>query len=128
MHTSPIWRIPVAVALILHPPEVGVTSDETGPGRETNRSEPRPVRAAAHDAQEPTFSTSPGWGTIRMYGFGDSYSPKISFACSSETEPAMITSSPGCHCAGVCTLCFVVSWGELMTRTTSSKLRPPING
>src|SRR4051795_6602173 len=35
-----------------------------------------------------------GWGTIRMYGFGDSHSPNVSLASSSETDPAMITLSP----------------------------------
>ena len=44
-----------------------------------------------------------------MYGFGDSHSPKISLASSFDTEPAMMTSPPCCHCAGVATLCFAVS-------------------
>jgi hypothetical protein len=48
--------------------------------------------------------TFEGSGTIRMYGFGSSHSPNSSFASSFETEPAIITSSPGCHCAGVETL------------------------
>src|SRR5436309_1006196 len=47
-----------------------------------------------------------------MYGFGASHSPKISFASSSLTEPAMITLSPCFHCAGVATLCFAVSCSE----------------
>ena len=44
-----------------------------------------------------------------MYGFGDSQSPKVSFASSFETEPAMITSSPCCQLTGVATLWFAVS-------------------
>jgi hypothetical protein len=63
-----------------------------------------------------------------MYGFGESHSPKISRASSSETEPAMITSSPCCHCAGVATLWFAVSCSESITRSTSSKLRPVVIG
>src|SRR4029077_9300965 len=72
--------------------------------------------------------TLDGSGTILMYGLGSSHSPKSSFASSFETEPAMITSSPGCHCAGVDTLWFAVSWSESMTRSTSSKLRPVVIG
>jgi len=41
-----------------------------------------------------------GCGTIRMYGFGDFHAPNVSFASSSETEPAMITSSPCCQLTG----------------------------
>ena len=64
-----------------------------------------------------------------MYGFGD-FQPSgyVFFASSSETEPAMITSSPCCHCAGVATLWFAVSCSESMTRSTSSKLRPVVIG
>jgi len=47
-------------------------------------------------AQVPA-GTFEGSGTIRMYGFGSSHSPNSSLASSFETEPAMITSSPGCH-------------------------------
>ena len=54
-------------------------------------------------AQVPA-GTFDGSGTIRMYGFGSSHSPNSSFASSFETEPAMITSSPCCHWAGVDTL------------------------
>jgi len=54
-------------------------------------------------AQVPA-GTFEGSGTIRMYGFGSSHSPNSSFASSFETEPAMITSSPCCHWAGVDTL------------------------
>ena len=52
----------------------------------------------------------------------------VSRASSSETEPAMITSSPCCQLAGVATLCFAVSWSESITRSTSSKLRPVVIG
>ena len=45
-----------------------------------------------------------GCGTMRMYGFGSSHSPKISLASSFETEPAMITSSPCFQFTGVETL------------------------
>ena len=45
-----------------------------------------------------------------MYGLGDSQpSGQISRAWSSETEPAMTTSSPGFQLTGVETLCFAVS-------------------
>src|SRR5205823_3888401 len=60
----------------------------------------------------------PGSGTTRMYGFGASQSPKISRASSSETEPAMITSSPCFQFTGVETRCFAVSWSESITRST----------
>jgi hypothetical protein len=40
----------------------------------------------------------------------------------------MITSSPGCHWAGVETLWFAVSWSESITRNTSSKFRPVVIG
>ena len=63
-----------------------------------------------------------------MYGFGDSHSPKSSFASSFETEPAMITSSPCFQFTGVATLCYAVSWSESITRRTSSKLRPVVMG
>src|SRR5581483_490203 len=72
--------------------------------------------------QEATLSL--GSGTMRMYGFGDSHSPKISFACSSDTEPEMMTLSPGFHCAGVDTCLVAVNCSESITRRTSSKLRP----
>ena len=60
-----------------------------------------------------------------MYGFGD-FQPSgyCSFAASSETEPAMMTSSPFCQLTGVATLCLAVSCSESITRSTSSKLRP----
>src|SRR5215203_1464104 len=64
-----------------------------------------------------------GCGTTRMYGFGAFHSPKSSRASSSETDPAMITSSPRCHWAGVATLCLAVSCSESITRSTSSKFR-----
>src|SRR3954451_12990919 len=76
----------------------------------------------------PTAPAYWGCGTMRMYGFGDSHSPKVSLASSSETDPAMITLSPCCHWAGVATLCFAVSCSESMTRSTSSKLRPVVIG
>jgi len=64
-----------------------------------------------------------------MYGLGD-FQPSgyVSFASSSETEPAMITSSPCCQFTGVETLCFAVSCNESITRRTSSKLRPVVIG
>ena len=49
-------------------------------------------------------------------------------ASSSETEPAMITSSPCCQFTGVATLCLAVSCSESITRSTSSKLRPVVIG
>ena len=64
-----------------------------------------------------------------MYGSGDSQpSGQSSFAASSVTEPAMMTSSPCCQFAGVATLWFAVSWSESMTRRVSSKLRPVVIG
>src|SRR5207302_7830541 len=70
-----------------------------------------------------------GCGTILMYGFGD-FQPAgyVFLASSSETEPAMITSSPCCQFTGVDTLCFAVSCSESITRRTSSKLRPVVIG
>src|SRR5262249_40150159 len=69
-----------------------------------------------------------GWGTIRMYGRGSCQSPESCLASSLETEPAMITSSPGCQFTGVETLWPAVSWSESSTRSTSSKLRPVVIG
>ena len=82
------------------------------------------------DAREPRrrLDVYCGCGTIRMYGFGDCHSPKSSFASSFDTEPAMITSSPGFQLTGVETLCFAVSCSESITRSTSSKLRPVVIG
>src|SRR2546426_9286023 len=70
-----------------------------------------------------------GCGTIRMYGLG-AFQPcgYVFFASSSDTEPAMITSSPCFQLTGVATLCFAVSCNESMTRSTSSKLRPVVMG
>src|SRR6185369_13344968 len=50
------------------------------------------------------------------------------FASSSETEPAMITSSPCFQLTGVATWCLAVSWIESRTRRISSKLRPVVIG
>jgi hypothetical protein len=51
-----------------------------------------------------------GCGTIRKYGLGDFQPPGYFFAASSfDTEPLMITSSPGFQFAGVDTWCFAVS-------------------
>src|SRR5580765_4427371 len=70
-----------------------------------------------------------GCGTIRMYGLGD-FQPfgYVFFASSSDTEPAMMTSSPCFQLTGVATLCFAVNCRESMTRSTSSKLRPVVIG
>src|SRR5437879_2435702 len=76
-----------------------------------------------------TASRAAGCGTIRMYGFGASQpSGYVSFASSSETEPAMITSSPCCQLTGVATLWFAVNCSESITRRTSSKFRPVVIG
>ena len=48
----------------------------------------------------------------------------VFLASSSETEPAMMTSSPCFQFTGVATLCLAVSCSESITRRTSSKLRP----
>src|SRR4051794_34720258 len=81
------------------------------------------------DLPEARAATQLGCGTMRMYGRGDSQpSGYCSFACSSLTEPAMITSSPGCHWAGVATAWLAVSCSESITRRTSSKLRPVVIG
>ena len=70
-----------------------------------------------------------GCGTMRMYGFGACQpSGYVFFASSSDTEPAMITSSPGFQLTGVATLWFAVSCSESSTRSTSSKLRPVVIG
>src|SRR5437773_8041833 len=70
-----------------------------------------------------------GCGTIRIYGLG-AFQPfgYVFLASSSDTEPAMITSSPCFQLTGVATLCFAVSCSESMTRSTSSKLRPVVIG
>src|SRR6188508_1832311 len=70
-----------------------------------------------------------GCGTMRIYGLGD-FQPSgyVFFASSSDTEPAMMTSSPCFQLTGVATLCFAVSCRESMTRKTSSKLRPVVIG
>src|SRR5439155_8382530 len=70
-----------------------------------------------------------GCGTILRYGFG-AFQPcgYRCFACSSDTEPAMITSSPGNQFTGVATWCFAVSCSESITRSTSSKFRPVVIG
>ena len=52
----------------------------------------------------------------------------VPLAASSETEPAMITSSPCFQLTGVATLCLAVSSSESTTRSTSSKLRPVVIG
>src|SRR2546425_3574171 len=70
-----------------------------------------------------------GCGTIRRYGLG-AFQPLgyTFFASSSETEPAMMTSSPCFQLTGVETLCFAVNCNESITRSTSSKLRPVVIG
>src|SRR2546428_14046718 len=64
-----------------------------------------------------------------MYGLG-AFQPcgYVFFASSSDTEPAMITSSPCFQLTGVATLCFAVSCKESITRSTSSKLYPMTTG
>ena len=59
------------------------------------------------------------------YGFG-ARQPFGYFlrASSSDTVPAMMTSSPCRQLAGVATWCLAVSCSESMIRSTSSKLRP----
>src|SRR6478736_10198515 len=70
----------------------------------------------------------PGCGTTLMYGLGESHSPKISLASSSETEPAMITSSPCCQFTGVATLCCAVSCSEYSLQLTAQhRVATPVN-
>ena len=70
-----------------------------------------------------------GCGTIRRYGFGDLQpSGNFFFASSFETEPLMMTSSPGFQLAGVETWCLAVSCSESKARSISSKLRPVLIG
>src|ERR1700730_6550293 len=70
-----------------------------------------------------------GWGTIRMYGFGDFQPPGYAcLASASETAGTMMTSSPCFQFTGVATLCLAVSWQESRSRSTSSKLRPVLIG
>src|SRR5213078_984254 len=98
-------------------------------GQPRDSPRPGPVPRRIRYGVVPTAAEScSGCGTTRMYGFGESHSPKISFASSSETEPAMITSSPCRQFTGVATLWFAVSWSESITRSTSSKLRPVVIG
>ena len=72
------------------------------------RLEQRVSGAARPTGRAPPVGTWPvqprGCGTIRMYGFG-AFQPAgyFCFAASSETEPAMITSSPGSQLTGVAT-------------------------
>jgi hypothetical protein len=71
----------------------------------------------------------PGCFVTRRYGRGD-FQPwgNSFFASSSDTEPAMMTSSPCFQLAGVATLCLAVSCIESSTRRISSKLRPVVIG
>src|SRR5450755_1283252 len=79
--------------------------------------------------REDDAHTSYGEGTMRRYGRGASHpSGYFALACSSLTEPAMITLSPCFHWAGVATWWLAVSWSESITRSTSSKLRPVVIG
>jgi hypothetical protein len=66
---------------------------------------------------------------LRKYGLG-AFQPsgKSFFASSSDTEPAMITSSPCFQLTGVATLYFAVICIESSTRRISSKLRPVVIG
>src|SRR5262249_13726989 len=76
-----------------------------------------------------TACGTPGCGTIRMYGRGARHPcGYVFFASSSDTEPAMMTSSPCFQFTGVDTLCVAVSCSESSTRSTSSKLRPVVIG
>src|SRR5437879_5355522 len=70
-----------------------------------------------------------GCGTIRMYGLG-AFQPcgYVVLASSSDTEPAMITSSPCFPLTGVATLCLAVSCKESPTRSTSPKWRHVLIG
>src|SRR6266487_3599337 len=88
-----------------------------------------PVNSGRAPRIEETQSQLVGCGTIRMYGRGD-FQPcgYVFFASSSDTEPAMMTSSPCFQFTGVATLCFAVSCSESITRSTSSKLRPVVIG
>ena len=63
-----------------------------------------------------------------MEGFGSFQAPKICFASSLGTEPAMMTSSPCFQFTGVATRCLAVNCNESITRSTSSKLRPVVIG
>src|SRR6185436_11840082 len=96
-----------------------------------------PVVLTATDGQAPSpqrrgltpLLRQRGCGTIRMYGLGDCQpSGYFSRASSSETEPAITTSSPSFQLTGVATLWFAVSCSESTTRSTSSKLRPVVIG
>src|SRR5262249_22138252 len=74
--------------------------------RPTARDDEGPARAGL---RRPWESVQAGCGTMRMYGFGAFHPPgHSSRAVSSDTEPAMITSSPFRQFAGVATLWFAV--------------------
>src|SRR4051812_30750631 len=75
------------------------------------------------------FQDHAGCFTIRKYGLG-AFQPsgKSVFASASETEPAIMTSSPFFQFTGVATLCLAVSCMESRTRRISSKLRPVVIG
>src|SRR5258706_2452273 len=70
-----------------------------------------------------------GCGTMRMYGRGAFHpSGYCFFASSSDTDPALITSSPGFQLTSVATLWCDVSLSESSTLSTSSKLQPAVIG
>src|SRR3954465_10805196 len=75
------------------------------------------------------FQDHAGCFTIRKYGLG-AFQPSGEgvFASASETEPAMMPSSPFFQFTGVATLCLAVSCIESRTRRISSKLRPVVIG
>ena len=63
-----------------------------------------------------------------MIGDADFAVSKLYGMLPAETEPAMITSSPGFQFTGVATFFDAVSCSESITRSTSSKLRPVLIG
>ena len=67
-------------------------------------------RPAVWVRRNPVPDQPRGWGTMRRYGLG-AFQPfgNFSLAASSETEEAMMTSSPCFQLTGVATECFAVS-------------------
>src|SRR5258706_2383281 len=102
---------------------------EDGGELEATESRTEDNHACFHRLRAVCTFQRPGCGTMRMYGRGARHPcGYVFFASSSETEPAMMTSSPGFQLTGVATLCVAVSCSESITRSTSSKFRPVVIG
>ena len=81
--------------------------ESTKPGAEDDHARLHcflPICLSASPSYRTTAVGAPGCGTIRIYGFGDFQPFGYAFlASSSDTEPAMMTSSPCFQFTGVAT-------------------------